>query len=166
MVIIVMGVSGSGKTETGEELAKLIGGKFLDADDFHSVENKERMRNHIPLNDENRAPWLAELRGIIADALAQPGHMVLACSALKVAYRYQLRVDQDKVRVVYINGNPGDIAEYMKTRNHEYFAGFDMLISQLCTLEPLRPWENPVIIERTQNWEAMAKEAAQGLGLV
>jgi gluconokinase len=165
MVIIVMGVSGSGKTETGQELAKRINGAFLDADDFHSAENKEKMKNHVPLTDEDRAPWLAHLREIITGALEQPGHTVLACSALKLAYRYQLRVDQQQVRLVHVHGKPGDIAEYMKTRNHEYFAGLDMLINQLCTFEELRPWEEAVVVERTEDWAAMAKSAQEKLGI-
>lgn len=163
MVIIVMGVSGSGKTETGQELAKLLGGEFLDADDFHSAENKDKMKRHIPLTDEDRTPWLAHLREIITDALEKPGHTVLACSALKVAYRYQLRVDQQRVRLVYIEGKPADLAEYMKTRNHEYFSGLDMLIDQLCTFEELRPWEEAVVVERTQDWETMAHTARAGI---
>lgn len=165
MVIIVMGVSGSGKTETGQELAKRLGGAFLDADDFHSAENKEKMKQHIPLTDEDRAPWLAHLREIIAGALDEPGHTVLACSALKLAYRYQLRVDQQRVRLVYIDGKPADLAEYMKTRNHEYFSGMDMLINQLCTFEELRPWEEAVVVERTEDWAAMARIACGALGL-
>ncbi|MBC8137349.1 MAG: AAA family ATPase [Fibrella sp.] len=165
MVVIVMGVSGSGKTETGQELAKLLGGTFLDADDFHSPENKDKMKRHISLTDEDRAPWLAHLRDIVADALEKPGHTVLACSALKLAYRYQLRVDQKQVRLVYIDGKAADIAEYMKTRNHEYFSGLDMLINQLCTFEALRAWEEAVVVERTGDWTAMAKTAREQLGV-
>lgn len=165
MVIIVMGVSGSGKTETGQELARQLGGTFLDADDFHSSENKDKMKRHIPLTDEDRAPWLAHLRELITGALTKPDHTVLACSALKLAYRYQLRVDQRQVRLVHINGKAADIADYMKTRNHEYFSGLDMLITQLCAFEELHPWEEAVTVERTTDWAAMAQTAREGLAI-
>ncbi len=165
MVIIVMGVSGSGKTETGQELAKQLGGTFLDADDFHSADNKDKMKRHIPLTDEDRAPWLAQLRDIINDALTKSDHTVIACSALKLTYRYQLRVDQRQVRLVHIDGKTADIAEYMKTRNHQYFSGLDMLITQLCAFEALRPWEEAVVVERTMDWSEMARKAREALEL-
>ncbi|MES2460683.1 MAG: gluconokinase, GntK/IdnK-type [Armatimonadota bacterium] len=158
MVIIVMGVSASGKTEVGELLAPLIGGKFLDADDFHSDANKEKMENHIPLTDEDRAPWLATLRTLIEERMEQENHTVIACSALKVQYRYQMRVDQRKVVLAYLKGSADGLAKRIQERDHEYFSGLDMLVSQLCELEEPREWENALVLDRTKEWSENAAE--------
>src|SRR2546423_3336280 len=89
--IILMGVTGSGKTTVGKLLAATLGWPFYDADDFHPPENVERMRKGIPLTDEDRKPWLAALARLIDEALAHDQSIVLACSALKAAYRAQLQ---------------------------------------------------------------------------
>jgi gluconokinase len=156
MVIIVMGVSASGKTEVGELLAPLIGGEFLDADDFHSETNKEKMENNVPLTDEDRAPWLATLRELIEERMEQEKHLVLACSALKLQYRYQLRVDQRKVVLAYLKGDADGLAKRILERDHEYFSGLDMLVSQLCTLEEPRDWENALVLDRMKEWSVNA----------
>src|SRR4051794_36136930 len=102
MVVIVMGVSGSGKTTVGQLLAASLGCGFVDADDYHSEANKLKMSRGQSLTDEDRAPWLAELRGVIAGTLARGGCAVLACSALKQRYREILRLDQARVPLVYL----------------------------------------------------------------
>ncbi|MBC8103739.1 MAG: AAA family ATPase [Cytophagales bacterium] len=158
MIVIVMGVSASGKTEVGELLAPLIGGEFLDADDFHSPENKHKMESRVPLTDEDRAPWLATLRRLIEERLDRETPMVLACSALKREYRYQLRVDQRKVVLAYLKGSVDGIAKRIQEREHEYFRGLDMLVSQLCTLEEPLQWENALVLDRTKEWSANAAE--------
>src|SRR5919205_1617878 len=89
--IILMGVSGSGKTTVGELLARRLGWPFYDADDFHPATNVERMSRGIALTDEDRKPWLAALARLITDALANDQSLVLGCSALKEAYRAQLK---------------------------------------------------------------------------
>src|SRR5436190_7743595 len=98
MFLIVMGVSGSGKTTVGKALAADLGWPFYDADDFHPPENVAKMAQGIPLTDADRAPWLASLRDVIARTLAEGRSGVLACSALKQRYRDQLCVDPDQVR--------------------------------------------------------------------
>src|SRR6266481_1027214 len=96
-----MGVSGSGKTTVGAELASQLGWRFADADDFHSAASIEKMRNGIPLTDADREPWLDELRSLIIGWMREGKSGVLACSALKVAYRLRLQVS-DGVRFVYL----------------------------------------------------------------
>jgi carbohydrate kinase (thermoresistant glucokinase family) len=92
-VLVVLGVSGAGKTTVGRELARQLGYEFLEGDDFHSQANKDKMHAGIALTDEDREPWLAALRQAIERVLANGGRAVLACSALKRAYRDELRMD-------------------------------------------------------------------------
>ena len=94
MVIVVMGVSGSGKTTVGSQLAQQLGWPFADADDYHSSGNVEKMRSGIPLTDTDRAQWLHTLRSLISGWIAAQQNAVLACSALKQTYREYLRVDE------------------------------------------------------------------------
>src|SRR5467141_865096 len=98
-----MGVSGSGKTTVGQLLASELGWDFVDGDDYHPSENVEKMRKGIPLTDTDRAPWLETLRTLIAGWTAEERNTVLACSALKRAYREGLRVGPE-VQVVYLKG--------------------------------------------------------------
>lgn len=134
MVIVVMGVSGSGKSTVGQALATAIGGRFYDADDYHSLANVQKMRNGEALTEADREPWLRALRSAIDEWLTQPGVSVLACSALKQRYRERLRVDGDKVRLVHLRGSPDLIRSRMSARNHFMPAG--LLESQYETLEP------------------------------
>src|SRR5215813_11225438 len=92
LVIIVMGVVGAGKTTIGRLVANALHWQFADADDFHSASNIEKIRNGIPLDDQNRVPWLAALRAAIEAWNADGQNVVLACSALKEHYRVELRV--------------------------------------------------------------------------
>src|ERR1700724_300293 len=105
VVILLMGVSGSGKTTVGQLLASQLGWEFADGDDYHPAANVEKMRNGIPLTDAARAPWLETLRARIAGWIAAKKNAVLACSALKRAYRERLRIGRE-VRVVYLRGTP------------------------------------------------------------
>src|ERR1700688_1460253 len=100
-----MGVSGSGKTTVGQVLALELGWEFADGDDYHPAANVEKMRNGISLTDADRAPWLETLRTLIAGWIAAGKNAVLACSALKQAYRRSLRVGPE-VRVGYLRGHP------------------------------------------------------------
>ena len=104
MIVIVFGVSGAGKTTIGKLLAKRLGWRFLEADDFHPRGNIEKMRDGLPLTDEDRLPWLKLLREQIELSLAAKENAVLACSALKRKYRERLRVS-DNVKFVLLRGD-------------------------------------------------------------
>ncbi len=132
--IIVMGVSGSGKTSVGEALAQELGWDFYDADDFHPPENVAKMANGIPLNDSDRAPWLASLHDLIDSSLKADHPGVLACSALKERYRQQLMDSNSQVQLVYLRGTYDLIWSRMSRRRDHYMKPH-MLQSQFDTLE-------------------------------
>jgi gluconokinase len=131
---IVMGVSGSGKTSVGKALAKHLRWDFYDADDFHPSENVAKMANGIPLDDSDRAPWLAALHDLISFSLKQNKSGVLACSALKERYRQQLMNGHDGVQLVYLKGSYDLIWSRMETRTDHYMKPH-MLHSQFEALE-------------------------------
>jgi gluconokinase len=136
MIILVMGVTGSGKTTVGKALAESVHWQFADADDFHSPANISKMRAGIPLDDADRVPWLAALRMQIDNWLRAGTNAVLACSALKHAYREQL-VASSEVRVVYLRGSRELIAKRLKER-HGHYMDPNLLPSQFATLEEPR----------------------------
>ena len=132
--IIVMGVSGSGKTSVGKVLAEHLKWDFYDADDFHPPENVAKMASGIPLDDSDRAPWLAALHDLISSSLKQNKSGVLACSALKERYRQQLMNGSDGVQLVYLKGSYDLIWSRMETRSDHYMKP-QMLHSQFDALE-------------------------------
>jgi gluconokinase len=121
MVIVLMGVAGSGKSSVGEALARRLGWRFHDADDFHSTRNREKMRRGIPLDDNDRRPWLEAIRAAIVQSLAAGENAIYACSALKQAYRRLLAADATEVKFVYLKGSPGLIAERLAHRRRHFF---------------------------------------------
>ena len=131
-----MGVSGSGKTTVGSALAAELGWRFVDADDHHTPASVAKMARGEPLTDADRWPWLDQLRAIIVAALAANEPLVLACSALKAAYRARL-VDGDaqRVRFVHLTGTPDVLRARLEGRAG-HFMKPGMLASQLATLEP------------------------------
>ena len=131
---IVMGVSGSGKTSVGKALAEHLGWDFYDADDFHPPKNVAKMANGIPLDDTDRAPWLAELHNLISSSLTQNKPGVLACSALKERYRQQLMDGNEGVQLVYLKGSYDLIWSRMIARKEHYMKPH-MLHSQFDALE-------------------------------
>jgi gluconokinase len=131
---IVMGVSGCGKTSVGEALAKELGWDFYDADDFHPPENVAKMASGTPLNDSDRAPWLATLHDLISSSLMENRSGVLACSALKESYRRQLMESNDGVLLIYLKGSYELIWSRMEARTEHYMKPH-MLKSQFETLE-------------------------------
>ena len=133
MVIILMGVSGVGKTTVGQLLASQLQWEFADADDYHSATNVEKMRNGIPLTDADRAPWLETLRALITTWIAAGKNAVLACSALKRAYREALR-SAPEVQFVFLKGTPQLLHQRLHARQGHYMTE-QMLDSQLEALE-------------------------------
>jgi gluconokinase len=136
MIVVLMGVSGSGKTTVGRLLAAQLGWTFIDADDFHPPANIEKMRNGIPLNDDDRRPWLDALRQRIDTACVKGENVVLACSALKHAYQDYLERDEPTcVHYVYLEGSEELIRQRLSARKG-HFMNPNLLRSQFETLEP------------------------------
>lgn len=132
--IILMGVSGCGKTSVGQQLSRISGWPFFDGDDFHPQENVEKMASGIPLSDDDRVSWLVVLHDLIADHLERGRSMLLACSALKQDYRIRLRDGNLGVVFVYLQGDFGLIFERMQARSGHYMQA-EMLRSQFDALE-------------------------------
>jgi gluconokinase len=131
---ILMGVSGCGKTKVGELLAKRLGWGYYDADDYHPPANVAKMAAGIPLNDEDRAPWLAALHDLISTCLRSKRCGVLACSALKERYRQTLLAGNEGVQIVYLKGSFELIQRRLAERSGHYMKPV-MLQSQMDTLE-------------------------------
>ena len=134
MVVVLMGVSGSGKTTIGKLLAQDQGWTFFDADDFHPPANIAKMAQGIPLTDADRIPWLDVLHRLIEEHRTSGNVMVLACSALKQAYRERLCGDQASVFWVYLKGAFEQIERRLQQRRGHYM-GAKLLSSQFATLE-------------------------------
>src|SRR5437868_444063 len=136
MVILLMGVTGVGKTTVGQALARELVWHFADADDYHSPENIAKMRAGMPLDDADRAPWLQVLHDAIAGWLTHGNNVILACSALKAKYRRILAVTAD-VKIVYLSGRFDLVAARLTGRKNHYMNPA-LLRSQFETLEEPR----------------------------
>lgn len=143
--MIIFGVSGAGKTTIGELLARQLGQHFYEADDFHSQANIEKMHRGIPLTDEDRWLWLERLRELIERSVAANESAVLACSALKRAYRECLRVN-NQVKFVFLRGDYALVEEQVR-RRHGHFVNPALLQSQFDDLEEPKPDEDTLTIE-------------------
>jgi gluconokinase len=141
MVIILMGVAGSGKSTVGELLARRLGWQFYDGDDLHPARNREKMKRGIPLDESDRHPWLLAIRELIVHLLNANRNAIVACSALKRAYRQLLASKSEKVKFVYLKGSPAQIAERLANRHGHFFdpallqTQFDDLEEPHCALE-------------------------------
>jgi gluconokinase len=158
MIVIIIGVSGVGKTTVGAVLAERLGWVFHDADDFHPEANIQKIKNGIPLTDADRLPWLAALRELVR---AADTGMVLACSALKQSYRDFLRDGRPDVAFVFLKGNHALIEKRLEGRIG-HFAGPGILESQLRDLE--EP-EDGLVIDASRDPESIAQEIISALGL-
>lgn len=160
-IVVVMGVSGSGKTTHGIALAAALGWDFADADDFHPPANIAKMRAATPLDDADRAPWLAALRAEIERRLAADRPLVLACSALKPAYRDALHAGHPRARLVHLHG-PRELLAARLADRPGHFMPAALLDSQLASLEPPT---DAVRIDISMTTETQVAAARAALGL-
>ncbi len=156
MIAIVFGVSGAGKTTIGRLLAQELGWHFYEADDFHSQANINKMRRGIPLTDEDRSPWLESLRRLIKRSLEAGQNAVLACSALKRAYREQLHVS-DELKFVFLCGDYALIEKQLRKRRG-HFMNPELLRSQFADLEEPKPDEDVITLELGRTPEEIVEE--------
>jgi carbohydrate kinase (thermoresistant glucokinase family) len=145
MVVIVCGVAAVGKTTIGRLLAQELGWKFYDADDFHPTANIEKMKAGSPLTDEDRWPWLDRLRKLIEGCLVAHDNAVVACSALKRAYRDRLRVSEE-VQFVFLRASRARVSEHFQGR-HGHFMPAGLLDSQFADLEEPQVDEHALVVD-------------------
>jgi gluconokinase len=141
--IVVMGVSGCGKSTVARALSERLGWPMAEGDDFHSVANKSKMAAGAPLTDEDRGPWLESLRDWID---RQPSHAIITCSSLKRSYRDVLRTARGRIRFLHLDGSPQVLGQRMAARKG-HFMPAALLISQLETLERLGPDEDGTVVD-------------------
>jgi gluconokinase len=161
MVILVMGVTGAGKTTVGKLLAPRLGCQFLDADDFHPPENIEKIKRGISLTDADRKPWLVAIHKALLDYAAKTQNVVLACSALKQKYREKLAAGLD-MRICYLKGSFQEISSHIGHRTG-HFAGEAILAGQFADLE--EP-DGAVVLDANATPEENVREALSKLNLV
>lgn len=161
MIILVMGVSGSGKSTIGQMLAESLNWDFSDADTFHPPANVEKMSLGIPLDDADRMPWLQQLQQAIDQWLLEEKNTVLACSALKAAYRRILLRDKERTRLVYLKSSFKEIENRLKKR-HNHFMNLDLLQSQFDILE--EP-EEAIQVEVSEPPEVIVHKIRTSLGI-
>jgi gluconokinase len=155
--IICMGVSGSGKTTIGKQSAERLGWIFLDADDFHPAANIEKMKHGIPLNDDDRKPWLQRLHLELQERLANGQSVILACSALKESYRSTLRDHLPQIRFVYLDIDAETIRSRLEHRAGHFFPK-ELLESQLATLE--KP-KDAIVVDARQSENEIVDEVVR-----
>ena len=163
-IIVVMGVSGSGKSTVGALLAGRLHWEFEDADWFHPPANVEKMHQGIPLTDEDRRPWLLAIADWIDDTRRAGGHAVVACSALRRPYRDVLIDRRSDVRLVYLKGDASLIARRIATR-HEHFMPASLLESQFEALEEPGPDERPISVSIEPGPREIVAQIMEQLGL-
>jgi len=161
MVIVVMGVAGSGKTTIGRALAQALGWSFRDADEFHPPANVAKMSAGRPLDDCDRAPWLVAIRTHIDETLARDENAVVTCSALKASYRNLLVSDPTQVRLVHLTGDPVLLATRLAGRRG-HFMGPEMLASQLAVLQSPR---DALVVDVAQPPAALVAQIRRALHL-
>jgi len=163
-IIIAMGVSSSGKSTVGQSIARRLHVPFLDGDGYHPEANVEKMRNGIPLTDEDRWPWLERLAKALAEAAERKGAAVGACSALRKTYRdFLVKQAGEPILFVYLDGSKAVIADRMAKRHHEYMPA-SLLDSQFATLEVPDPAsENVLVVPVTDSVEKITMTTVKAL---
>lgn len=144
--VVVMGVSGTGKSTIGQEVAQALGWPFAEGDDYHPQENVDKMADGMPLTDADRWPWLRRLAGWVGEQDAAGRSSVMTCSALRRSYREVLREGATGVYFVHLVGASSLLLERMRSRE-DHFMPPELLESQLDTLEPLGPDERGVLVD-------------------
>jgi gluconokinase len=160
VIVVVMGVTGSGKTTIGMLLAQRVGWEFVDADSFHSAANVEKIRQGIALDDADRAPWLKALRNAMDGWVAQGKSVVLACSALKKSYRDELCITGE-TKFVYLKGSYELIFQRLRQR-HGHFASETILASQFAVLEEPH---DAITVEIDRSEDEIVAEIMRRLGI-
>lgn len=164
VALIVMGPSGVGKTTTAKGLAARLGWPYAEADEFHPRANIEKMESGHPLNDEDRAPWLAAIRDYVTSQAEQGRSLVITCSALKRRYRDVLREAKAHVRFVALIGSL-DVVDERIAHRKGHFMPKSLLRSQFETLEPLEDAEDGVLVKVDVPPDEVADNALNALGL-
>jgi gluconokinase len=163
--VIVMGVCGAGKSAVGQALAARLGSSFVEADDFHPSSNKAKMTAGRPLDDADRMPWLEAVGRSAAASVSTKGGVVVACSALKRAYRDILRRHVADAVFVHLSAPRPVLVDRLATRR-SHFVGVSLLDSQLAILEPLTPDENGFVLDCNQPLAATVQAALTHLEAV
>ncbi|WP_421932310.1 gluconokinase [Phenylobacterium sp.] len=161
--LVIMGVAGAGKSTLMRALAARLGWACQDGDDLHPAVNVARMARGEPLTDADRAPWLAAVDAWLDARRAEGEPAIIACSALKRAYREGLRAGRPGLRFVWLTGDPQVLAQRLADRTG-HFAGPDLLTSQLATLEPPGPDEGVIPVEIGLSTEAQTNRVIAALG--
>lgn len=162
--VVVMGPSGVGKTTTAEGLAARLGWSFAEADGFHPKANIDKMTAGVPLNDADRAPWLALIRDWISEKARAGESTVVTCSALKRRYRDVLRGAEARVRFLQLSGEVDAIQSRMSSRKGHYMPT-SLLASQFADLEPLEADEDGAIVDVSVPPEEVISAGVEKLGL-
>jgi gluconokinase len=161
MIVVLMGVSGSGKTTVGQLLAQRLGWSYLDADDYHPPSNVEKMRSGTPLTDADRWPWLDRMNGLLRERAAGGADVILGCSALRQVYRERLARELTDVRWVHLKGSFELIQSRLLARQHRYMPA-SLLQSQFATLE--EPTD-ALTVDIGDTAQAAVEAVVRGLGL-
>jgi gluconokinase len=161
MIVVVMGVTGAGKTVVGRRLAAALGAEVLDGDDYHPPESVAKMRAGTPLTDADRWPWLARLNGVLRERAAGGRSAVLACSALRTVYRAALLADLPGARLVHLRGAQPLIASRLAAR-HGHYMNPALLDSQFATLEAPT---DAIVVDVSDTPEAIVAAVRRELGM-
>jgi gluconokinase len=161
VILLLMGVAGSGKTTIGLKLAAALGWSFHDADDFHPPANIAKMTAGLPLTDEDRTPWLAAIRAYIDACLARGENTVVTCSALKESYRQLLVTDPAQVKLVHLGGDFALILDRL-SRRHGHFMKPEILRSQF---EALEAPKNALKLDAAEPPDALVAKIRKAFGL-
>jgi gluconokinase len=164
LVMVVMGVSGSGKTTISALMAARLGWEFADADSFHSGDNRKKMSDGIPLEDEDRWPWLHAIAAWIDTMRREGRHGIVACSALKRVYRNLLLGGRADVRLIYLSAEPELVQQRIENRRG-HFMPAALLRSQFEALEEPEPDENPIVVSVDASPESVVAQILESLSM-